>query len=752
VITGFADIAGRLLDNGYVPLPVVAGEKRPAINDWNNVSYENSPDLLESFCSKHPNASTGILLGDVCVIDIDVLDTEVAHGCRSIVTTKLGDAPCRFGKYPKSALFFRVQGASFKKLATKSHTINGDKAQVEIHCDGQQMVVFGTHPDTQNPYYWSDESLLDVPISELPAITEAETKALLKDLNFELASKATQPNTALLPLPAATPMVGPGSALSDTMMSIKDALSYLDPQDYQIWIAVGHALKSDGEQYLEIFQKWSKKRPDGSIPRNFISENDVQNRWETFRPDRTSLAEVFRKAADAGWTGSSPVALRSNSHTEIARYILVNLELNDPRPVYAEGDLWQFRNTNWEKVEDHEQRLWVQALDGLRFSKYGVVRANKSLIDGVLSELHAMCATPGFFNDPPLGLNCLSGFIHFGTNGKFELVPHSPSQQQRFCITATWDPDATTTLSPLTERFFSGIAGGGTGSAEKRKLLEEIIGAACAGLGTKLKAPKSFILHGPSAANGKSQFIHLLRGMLPGTAHSAIAPSEMGKEQFLAELVGKTANFAEELSSSKAIASDKMKTVISGDVVSAKRVYHPVFQFIPRALHIFTTNILPSFHDGVDEGIRRRFVVLPFTEHIPEGKRIPQIAEKILSNEKSAILNLAVSGAARLIARGEFSIPKSVVYETENWFQDADNLNGWLDEGGLDNLLKHQDNITFDYAYRRFREDIQERDPREWVPRFSVFKHAIREHIRKDPQLDIVRRSKGYRIIKRVLV
>ena len=92
------------------------------------------------------------------------------------------------------------------------------------------------------------------------------------------------------------------------------------------------------------------------------------------------------------------------------------------------------------------------------------------------------------------------------------------------------------------------------------------------------------------------------------------------------------------------------------------------------------------------------------------------------------------------------------MYETENWFQDADNLNGWLDEGGLDNLLKHQINISFDYAYRRFREDIQERDPREWVPRFSVFKRVIREHIRKNPELDIVRRSKGYRIIERVLV
>ena len=126
-----------------------------------------------------------------------------------------------------------------------------------------------------------------------------------------------------------------------------------------------------------------------------------------------------------------------------------------------------------------------------------------------------------------------------------------------------------------------------------------------------------------SAANGKSQFIHLVRGMLPRTAHSAIAPSEMGKEQFLAELVGKTANLSNELSSTKAIASDKMKAVISGDVVSAKRVYRPVYQFTPQALHLFATNILPSFHDGVDEGIRRRFVAVSFTETISESDPPP---------------------------------------------------------------------------------------------------------------------------------
>ncbi len=394
---GFAEIAGRLLDNGYTPIPVMAGEKRPAMPDWTNVNYERSPELLEQLRTKHRNASTGILLGQVCVIDIDVLDTEVAHACREIVISKLGNAPCRVGKYPKSASFFRVQGPNFPKIATQRYEIVGDNAQIEILCAGQQAVIFGKHPGTQQPYYWVDESLLDVPITDLPAISKAEAADLLQDLESELAARATFPITVPVTRPAAAPMVQLGSAPMADMKNITDALCFIDPQRYEDWIAVGHALKTGGEQYLKFFGEWSKRRPDGSVPRNYVSEQDVEARWQSFKPERTSLAAVYRKAADAGWTGKTTLILNSCSHTEIARYILGNLELNDRRSVYAEGDLWQFSNTNWEKVEDHEQRLWVQALDGLRFGKSRVVRANKGLIDGVLSELHAMCTVPEFF-------------------------------------------------------------------------------------------------------------------------------------------------------------------------------------------------------------------------------------------------------------------------------------------------------------------------------------------------------------------
>ena len=361
-------------------------------------------------------------------------------------------------------------------------------------------------------------------------------------------------------------------------------------------------------------------------------------------------------------------------------------------------------------------------------------------------------AGPGFFDEPPRGVNCLSGFIRLSSSNKPELIRHSSEHRQRFCIAASWSGEIETVSTPLTEQYYSGICGQGETAHEKRILLEEIMGAACAGLETRLKVPKAFILYGPKATNGKSEFINLVREMLLPESHSAIAPSEISKEQFLTDLMGKVANLTSELSSTLPISSDKMKAVISGDVVSAKRVYRPVFWFKTGAVHMFAANTLPTFHDEVDEGIRRRFIVIPFEHKIEECKIIADIAAKILKAEMETILSLAVDGAARLVARGQYSIPRWIFEETSEWFEDVDNLRGWLDAGGLDRLLKRQDNISYDTAYREFRVHIQDRDPREWVPRYSVFKRVVREYVKEDPELDIIRRSEGVRIIERVLV
>ena len=89
---------------------------------------------------------------------------------------------------------------------------------------------------------------------------------------------------------------------------------------------------------------------------------------------------------------------------------------------------------------------------------------------------------------------------------------------------------------------------------------------------------------------------------------------------------------------------------------------------------------------------------------------------------------------------------------TEEWFQDADNLMEWIDEGGIEKLFKHGKYASFDDAFKSYREVVEARGPGEWLSRYSVFKRIVREYVKKDPQLDIVRHSGGYRIVERMLV
>ena len=136
-----------------------------------------------------------------------------------------------------------------------------------------------------------------------------------------------------------------------------------------------------------------------------------------------------------------------------------------------------------------------------------------------------------------------------------------------------------------------------------------------------------------------------------------------------------------------------MKAVISGDVVSAKRVYQRIYQFKPRAPHLFATNSLPPFQNEIDQDIQHQFVVVPFNQRIPEKGRMPEISKRIFQSEKNAVLALAVSGACRVFKSGSFSIPQWMIDETDQWFRDADNANAWLDDGGLERLLRYRKHV-----------------------------------------------------------
>jgi AAA domain len=70
----------------------------------------------------------------------------------------------------------------FKKMRTSDFvSSNGQKHHVEILCDGQQLAVFGLHPETGRQYEWPHGKPGDIKQSELPLLTEAMASQIIAD-------------------------------------------------------------------------------------------------------------------------------------------------------------------------------------------------------------------------------------------------------------------------------------------------------------------------------------------------------------------------------------------------------------------------------------------------------------------------------------------------------------------------------------------------------------------------------------------
>jgi hypothetical protein len=162
-------IRTALFANGYSP--VLARGKISDVAGWR--TPVSSAEEISSLTAANPAyKNTGVLCGRVVAIDIDAQDPDTAAALTAMADLLPGAdiALRRVGKAPKVMLLFRATEIR-KKSSTAEYSVNGLKCQVEVMGDGQQIVAFGVHPETQHPYEWIGPSPLDVPLSELPEIT-----------------------------------------------------------------------------------------------------------------------------------------------------------------------------------------------------------------------------------------------------------------------------------------------------------------------------------------------------------------------------------------------------------------------------------------------------------------------------------------------------------------------------------------------------------------------------------------------------
>lgn len=321
----YASSRDMLVNLGYKPIPIVKGEKRPAVDNW------ASPDCTPPACAYGNGHGVGLLCGagaaPLAAVDIDVFDTSVVAHMSEYVTRTCGETLHRVGRSPKTMLIYRYDRAGIVKITSRRYTIG----RVEILGAGQQFVAFGTHPDTMRPYDWPGMlgSALDVPAAALPQITETQARAIIAEYeryaescghtvvagSSALTTTAPRTYDPTDPLDAREPI-----AIEWEVLSAK--VRALDPDmERDTWLRVGMALhhQSHGEvDGLALWDEWSAKGAK-------YKPNECEKFWEGFgRSTRQPVTAAYiLKIAKA--PAPKPVTLPTSAFAdlpwEIGRFV-----------------------------------------------------------------------------------------------------------------------------------------------------------------------------------------------------------------------------------------------------------------------------------------------------------------------------------------------------------------------------------------------------------------------------------------------
>lgn len=219
------------------------------------------------------------------------------------------------------------------------------------------------------------------------------------------------------------------------------------------------------------------------------------------------------------------------------------------------------------------------------------------------------------------------------------------------------------------------------GDKEIRNLIEEILGHT---IMINNFPHKIFVLSG-SGNNGKSTFVEMLTTFANNlSSHIDITGFEDGTQ--VVSLIGKIINIADDIDPNYLEKTKVLKTMASGNTITARAIYSQPVTIKNTATLIFTCNEVPVFKDKT-EGIKRRLIIIPF-----ENKVVNKIydLDKLLSSEnaKSYILRLALDGVNRILTNHmELSKSKKVEDTLREYYIESDSVLGFLEEyeGEIDN-------------------------------------------------------------------
>lgn len=358
--------------------------------------------------------------------------------------------------------------------------------------------------------------------------------------------------------------------------------------------------------------------------------------------------KVSLTAIDAAVDERLDKSTSAETHHGYAKGLLKQMTVPGNPPVAHGGALFVVDPASnlWVPKElDELTRLAAERFDGAPHCK------RRADYQGVAQHAIAMAASPGFFEQAPIGIACPDGLIHIKDDAICR-EPLTAAHRQRVALGFSPIDQPTPLFDKfLHETFQSKVDGE---EAEQTRLAQEIAGAIMVGL--TARHHKAVLLYDPYGRAGKGTFVSILERLVPPEHVTAVSPFKWDREYYVAGLSGSRLNVVGELQDSDPIPAAPFKTIIGRDRVTGRNPAGRPFSFQNEATHVFMSNHLINTRDHT-EAFFARWLLLEFpNSRIKLGLPVDaDLAARIIASEMPGIAHWALQGARRLLRNGRFS-------------------------------------------------------------------------------------------------
>ena len=450
---------------------------------------------------------------------------------------------------------------------------------------------------------------------------------------------------------------------------------------------IGYWIRRCREGHVTPGQAWDEivayntARIDPPWPETRLAQ-EAERLWKrdlarNGEPDRPEDGEGDDFSGGGG-EGDGPIPVRFSEDALAAAFAARHAE--SWRYVAAWGQWLTWTGIVWQREET------LQAFDLARqVCREAASRAGSARIRTKLSSAATVAAverlarsdrlhasTTGIWDRDPWLINTPKGVIDLRSGA---CGPHDPRHFMTKTAGASVADDC-----PTWHAFLDTVTGG---DRDLQSYLQRMAGYCLSGVTTEHAL---FFLYG-TGANGKSVFANTLAAIMGDYATVAAMDMFMATHgerhpTDMAGLRGARIVTSIETEQGSRWAENKLKALTGGDKITARFMRQDFFEFTPQFKLLIVGNHKPAIRN-VDEAMRRRLHMVPFTITIPPAKRDKQLPDRLLA-ERDGILAWALEGCLEWQRRG-LCPPAAVMAATEDYFEAEDAIGRWIEERcGLD--------------------------------------------------------------------